>query len=182
MRGPHLAARQRNLDDCHPDSGVAEVVVRESADARHQHSDEDNGDAYRRVELITGRRRRRDWTTEEKAEILAASLEPGRTVTDVAARYQVSRGLLWTWRRNAREASPPAAAPAFVPLRLAAEPPDASMTEPAPEPPSDVIAGSGAGSPSGSIEIAVGRARVRVQGVVDAEALRQVLTLVATAR
>jgi transposase len=149
---------------------------------RRQHSAEDSADTYRRVELITGRRRRRDWTLEEKAEILAASLEPGRTVSEVAAQYQVSRGLLWTWRRNAREASADAGGPAFVPLRLAAEPPDASSTEAAPEPVSGGPAAARAGLPSGSLEIAVGRARVRVQGVVDPEALRQVLALVATAR
>jgi transposase len=91
----------------------------ESANARHQHSAEDSGDAYRRVELITGRRRRRDWTPEEKAEIVSASLEPGRTVTEVAARYQVSRGLLWNWRRGARDALAREVAPAFVPLRVA---------------------------------------------------------------
>ena len=182
MRAPHLAARYGMLDDLHLERGVAEVVGREGASARHQHSAEDSADTYRRVELITGRRRRRDWTLEEKAEILAASLEPGRTVSEVAAQYQVSRGLLWTWRRNAREASADAGRPAFVPLRLAAEPPDASSTEAAPEPVSGGPAAAGAGLPSGSLEIAVGRARVRVQGVVDPEALRQVLALVATAR
>ena len=161
---------------------MAEVVAREGANASHQHSAEDSDDRYRRVEVITGRRRRRDWTLEEKAEIVTASLEPGRTVSEVAAQYQVSRGLLWTWRRNAREASADAGGPAFVPLRLAAEPPNASSAESAPEPVSGEPAASGAGLPSGLIEIAVGRARVRVQGVVDSEALRQVLALVATAR
>jgi len=35
--------------------------------------------AYRRVELITGRRRRRDWTVDEKARIITnASCLPGR--------------------------------------------------------------------------------------------------------
>jgi transposase len=161
---------------------MAEVVGGEGSNASHQHSAEDSDETYRRVELITGRRRRRDWTLEEKAEIVTASLAPGRSVTKVAAQYQVSRGLLWTWRRNAREAAADAGGTVFVPLRLAAEPPDASSTEAGPEPVSGGPAAAGAGLPSGLIEIAVGRARVRVQGVVDSEALRQVLALVATAR
>lgn len=168
------------LDDHHLERGVADVVAREGPNARHQHSAEDIGDEYCRVELITGRCRRRDWTLEEKAKIVAAGLDPGRSVTEVAAQYQVSRGLLWTWRRNAREASAHPADPTFVPLRLAAAPPDAALA--AQEPVSGGVVSAGAGLPSGSIEIAVGRARVRVQGVVDREALRQVLTLMATAR
>jgi hypothetical protein len=44
---------------------------------KHSHKDAD----YRRVEVITGQKRRRDWTTEEKAEILAATMASGATVT-----------------------------------------------------------------------------------------------------
>ena len=161
---------------------MAELVARERPGARHQHSAEDFGSEYRRVELITGRRRRRDWTLEEKAEILAASLEPGRTVTEVAAQYQVSRGLLWTWRRNARDAVAREVAPAFVPLRLAAEPLAGLAAGSESVPASGGAEVTGAMSPSGSIEMAVGRSRVRVQGVVDSEALRQVLAFVAAAR
>ncbi len=39
------------------------------------------GGEYRRVEVITGQKRRRDWTAEEKAEILAATMVPGASVT-----------------------------------------------------------------------------------------------------
>jgi hypothetical protein len=57
----------------------------------HQYSHE--GDAYRRIELITGEQRRRRWTAEEKAALVAGSCSPGqrlgvgaaaRGVTDVA--------------------------------------------------------------------------------------------------
>jgi transposase len=154
----------------------------ESANARHQHSAEDSGDAYRRVELITGRRRRRDWTPEEKAEIVSASLEPGRTVTEVAARYQVSRGLLWNWRRGARDALAREVAPAFVPLRLAPEPAAVAVAQPELSSPSVGAPVPDLSTPAGSIEVAVGRTRVRMQGVVDSEALRQVLALLATTR
>ena len=36
------------------------------------------GDSYRRIEVITGQRRRRRWTAEEKARIVAESFEDGR--------------------------------------------------------------------------------------------------------
>jgi transposase len=63
-------------------------VDKDGPNARHQHSHQDA--EYRRVELITGRKRRRDWTAEEKAEILAATMAPGSTVSEVAPRYGVS--------------------------------------------------------------------------------------------
>jgi transposase len=185
MRAPHLAARRLFRDDDHLAGGVAELVGDTSANARLQHSAEDIGDEYRRIELITGRRRRRDWTLEEKAEILAASMEPGRSVTEVADQYGVSRSLLWTWRRNAREALACQAAQNFIPVRLAADPLGAPAAGAGcdPEPVSSTQAeASDAVSPPGSIEITVGRTRVRVQGAVDQNALRQVLALVATAR
>jgi hypothetical protein len=53
------------------------------------------------VEVITGRRRRRDWTVTEKAEIAAASAVAGASVSEVARRYRVNRALLSAWRRQA---------------------------------------------------------------------------------
>jgi len=43
-----------------------------SLDDRHQ------AGTYRRIELITGGAKRRVWTEEEKARILAESFQPGR--------------------------------------------------------------------------------------------------------
>jgi transposase len=42
------------------------------------------GDAYRRIEVITGRRRRRQWTAEEKARIVAENFEEGADISEVA--------------------------------------------------------------------------------------------------
>ena len=143
--------------------------------ARHQHSHQDA--EYRRVELITGRKRRRDWTTEEKAEILAATMAPGSTVTEVARRFEVSRGLLWTWRRKARDELAAETGPRFVPLRIGEETTErtAIVSEPA-------AVRSGRDQPAGSIEVAIGRARGRVEGAVDPEVLRQMLGLIGSAR
>ncbi len=41
------------------------------------------------VEIITGKERRRRWSTEEKLRIVAEAQEPGAPVTDVAARHEV---------------------------------------------------------------------------------------------
>jgi transposase len=65
------------------------------------HQDRHEAGAYRRIELITGTARRRRWTMEEKAAIVAESTRPGVNVADVARRLGVNRGLLQTWRRKA---------------------------------------------------------------------------------
>ncbi|WFU07449.1 transposase (plasmid) [Rhizobium sp. CB3171] len=72
----------------------ANAMLEAMDEARHE------GD-YRRIEVITGRRRRRDWSDEEKALILAESSEPGVNISAVARRWSVNRGLLNTWRREA---------------------------------------------------------------------------------
>jgi transposase len=51
-------------------------------------------DPYRRIEVITGRRRRRQWTAQEKALIAAESFEEGANISGVARRNGVVRGLL----------------------------------------------------------------------------------------
>jgi hypothetical protein len=46
------------------------------------HQPRHDADLYRRVELITGGRRRRDWTNEEKARIVAESMWTRMTALD----------------------------------------------------------------------------------------------------
>ena len=58
------------------------------------------GGSYQRIEVITGRQRRRRWTAEEKARIVAESLEADANISDVARRHGVARGLLTIWRRQ----------------------------------------------------------------------------------
>ena len=45
------------------------------------------------VELLTNPERRRRWSTEEKARIVAEAKAPGALVAAIARRYGVSRGL-----------------------------------------------------------------------------------------
>lgn len=48
----------------------------------------------RRIEVITGKRRRRRWAGEEKARIVAESFEEGANISEVARRHGVAMGLL----------------------------------------------------------------------------------------
>ena len=115
-------------------------------------------DSFRRIEVITGVGRRRRWTDEEKAWIVAESLDPASTVSAVARRYGLHPSQLFVWRQ---QLAAPAVrqAPGFVPVVVAED-------EPAP-----------AGA-AGRIEIALGPAVVRVGADVDAAALRRVLEAV----
>ncbi len=74
---------------------------------------------YRRVEVITGRRRRLDWTAEQKARIVAESCLPGANISEVARRNGVNRGLLGAWRKQVRVAAMPSApAPLFATVQI----------------------------------------------------------------
>jgi len=52
-------------------------------------------DEFRRIEVITSVGRRHRWTDEEKAWIVAESLDPATTVSAVARRYGLQP---WTWK------------------------------------------------------------------------------------
>ena len=82
-------------------------------------SDDAKGAGYRRVEVLTGPGRRRSWSDDEKARIVAETAEPGAKVTEVARRWQVSPQQVFDWRRQARKALESAtttAGPSFVPV------------------------------------------------------------------
>ena len=115
-------------------------------------------DGFRRLEVITGVGRRRRWTDEEKAWIVAESLDPASTVSAVARRYGLHPSQLFVWRQ--RLAAPAVReAPAFVPVLVAQDDPAPAET-------------------AGRMEIALGPAVVRVGADVDTAALRRVLEVV----
>jgi transposase len=58
------------------------------------------GDSYRRIEVITGQRRRRVWTSAEKARIVAESFEEGANISEKARRNGGARGRLTAWRHK----------------------------------------------------------------------------------
>jgi transposase len=135
----------------------------------------------RRIEVITGRERRRRWTAEQKREIAAESLQPGISPVMVARRYGISSGLLYTWRQQLLCGAFGAVAdtkPRFVCVDVVTELARIEATTPAaPElvPPATPLASPTAG-PDGWIEIMLaGGAKVRVDAQVDEAALRRVL-------
>jgi transposase len=124
------------------------------------------GRTYRRVEVITGGRRRQNWTPDEKARIVTESLEPEANISEVARRNGVSRGLLNVWRRQARElAMAPEAMFAAVRLERAA-----GLREKAPVPTEETTPTS-----SGGIEVEIGDATIRVPRGVDRTTLDAVI-------
>jgi transposase len=121
-----------------------------------------NADGFRRLEVITGVGRRRRWSLEEKARIVAESLDPATTASAVARRYGLHASQLFVWRQQLQRSASPAAAsggPAFVPVLLAEDSPVPA-------------------EPVGRMEIALGSVVVRVGADVDGPALRRVLEVV----
>ena len=71
------------------------------------------------MEIITGVERRRRWRLEEKLRIVAETEQPGASFVAVARRHEVSRGLLWNWRRQVRHGDlVPEPMPVFVPVQM----------------------------------------------------------------
>jgi len=56
-----------------------------------------------RVEIVTGRERRRRYSAEEKVRLVEESMQPGMTVSAVARLHGVSPSLLFGWRRRMAE-------------------------------------------------------------------------------
>jgi transposase len=112
-----------------------------------------------RVEVITSVERRRRWSAAEKRQLVAASLEPGASVSAVAREVGIHPGQLYGWRRQLR-ARPQLG---FAPVRIAPAPTCVS-------------------SP-GTIEIEfAGGARMRITGAADAATLMAVVGALANGR
>ena len=119
------------------------------------------------VEIITGVERRRRWRPEEKLRILTELEVPGACFAEVARRHDVSRGLLWCWRRQVRSgALGEVPEMRFLPVQLA---PEANAVE-LPRATKPTL------PPDATIEIALpDGTKVRVGRDVSAAALRRVL-------
>ena len=136
------------------------------------------------VEIITGRERRRRWSTEDKLRFVAEMAEPGTRVRAVTARHGVCESLLFTWRRQVRDGVLTAPEmPVFMPARMfgtaLGTPGLGTPGLSRPEPPSAAAppaAHAPARPQAGLIEIELGDGRqVRVGADVNQAALRRVL-------
>lgn len=124
---------------------------------------------FRRVEVLTGPGRRRRWSAEEKARIVAETFAPDARVSEVARRWQICPQQVFGWRRQARigGAAPSgepgsSSSPAFVPLVVTAAAP---------------VKASNSATPA-VIEIKLAGAVVRVVSGTDAALLSEVLRAV----
>ena len=70
----------------------------------------------RRIEVFTGAGRRRRWSPEIKAQIVAESY--ARSVGEVADQYGLAKTQLFTWRREAKPPCEARVEPAFAPVVL----------------------------------------------------------------
>ena len=118
-----------------------------------------NWQGARRGEVLPWPERRRRWSWEEKAQIVAESLAPNAVASAIARRYGLHRNQLYGWRKElsqtangAAEAGGPALD--FVPVVVTEE--------------RDVARAS-------AIEIELSGARVRVSAGVDPTLLENVL-------
>ena len=119
-----------------------------------------NWQGARRGEVLPWPERRRRWSWEEKAQIVAESLAPNAVASAIARRYGLHRNQLYAWRKElsqtangAAEAGRPAPLD-FVPVVVTEE--------------RDVARPS-------AIEIELSGARVRVSPGVDPALLENVL-------
>jgi transposase len=124
-------------------------------------------------------RRRRKWTAEAKAALLAEVEAEGGSVTIVARRHRLAASVLYNWRAAWKAAAtmmPASTAPTFIPLgRLGgSDHREPALQAPlAPKPPEPLQAGNGG---VGAIEIVLANgARLRVDASVNEAALSRVL-------
>ena len=84
------------------------------------------------LEIISGVERRRRWSVADKLRIVAEADEPGARVAEVALRHEISRSILWTWRKQARAGRLTASGPlGFLPVVVdAASAVDTPITAP----------------------------------------------------
>ena len=118
-------------------------------------------------------RRRREHSAEFKRELVARSLEPDVSVAAIAMESGINANLLFGWRRRhldaLSQAGPPTSSRSpsalLLPVSIEAGSRESHGVPPAPP----------ARSSSGTIEIEIGNARVRLRGTVDDGNVRCVL-------
>ena len=121
-----------------------------------------------RVEVITGVGRRRRWSDDFKAQVVAESLEPDMVISEVARRHGLKPQQLFSWRNQFRtHARVPSA---FTPVVLEPQQPDAAKRKVSPA--------RDDGTARDIIEIVVKGTVIRVPVAIDADMLAAVLRAV----
>lgn len=125
-----------------------------------------------RAEVITSVERRRRWSQDEKERLVAASLEPGASVSEVARMAGLHVSQLFRWRKELCKHGETSIAPfvPFVPVEIGRSVPPREVTE------APLTTAARRRKSQGIIEIDLGSGhRIRVDGDVDGDALRRVL-------
>ncbi|MBO4228596.1 MULTISPECIES: IS66-like element accessory protein TnpA [Bradyrhizobium] len=128
-----------------------------------------------RVEVITSVERRRRWSREEKERLVAAMLEPGASVSEIARLAGIHVSQLFRWRKQLCRIPAPSAQ--FIPLEIveALPPPPTPAASPTTAPLKPVSTHRPRRKPSMvTVELGGGR-RLRVESDVDTEALGRIL-------
>ena len=114
-----------------------------------------------------------------KHALVERSLEPGASVAAIAQEAGVNANLLFNWRRLHLQAQVPAvgaaATPVLLPVTVVAAVDRPASMAPLPLGPPPRTA------PTGSIEIEINGARVRLRGAVDEASIRTVLRALSSA-
>ena len=125
--------------------------------------------------VINGKDSRRRHSQTLKRDLVERSLRTGASVAALAQEHGINANLLFNWRRLHLQAlnldtvvAAPASVPALLPVTVQPEmqPPTAQPQQPPLAP---------ARASTGTIEIEIGNARVRLRGTVDDASVRSVL-------
>lgn len=119
--------------------------------------------ATQRIEVITGREARRQYSDEEKLRLVEAAFGPGVKTAEFARHSGVDQSLLYRWRRQFFGNQP--RAPAFTPVAVLPEPVPIPAAARLPEPSgSEVFSTATAGLVE--VEFPCG-ARMRITGAAE---------------
>ena len=136
-------------------------------------------DAHMDKRLTKEQDTRRRHSDALKRALVERSLEPGASVAAIAQEAGVNANLLFNWRRLHLQAQVPAvstaAAPVLLPVTVVAAVGRTAPMAPTPSGPPPRTA------PTGTIEIEINGARVRLRGAVDEASIRTVLRALAIA-
>jgi transposase len=135
--------------------------------SEHKHVSDAAAGPVQRIEVFTGAGRRRSWTPEEKASIVAESFVEGATACQVARRHGLTPQQLFTWRRQARRSSAEIA-PLFVPAVIEARAAEAAQKRVKPR-------SRQRGDSLGVIEVEIDGVTVRVGRGAEAKTVAAVL-------
>lgn len=113
------------------------------------------------VEIAEPAAKRRYRSKQERRQIVEETLQPGASVAVIARQHGVNANQVFYWRKLYREGRLDTAPSAtLMPVRI-----------------SELVSGEPAPTKfyAGAIVVELGRARIRIEGAVDADSLRLVL-------